>query len=233
MAEPVAQKNRKESRSRADAGHDNGKRGRLASSVWGGPLVWVAIAALLLLFGAPARQALAFVRVEIAGGQWWRLLSCNFVHLGFWHLFLDAMGLLLWVILCGTRVGWRGWCLRTLTLALGVGFGLYWFDPGLAGYVGLSGMIYGLLIWDLGRDAMVEADGFAALCALLVVVRVVWAFHTGTPAWERQLMGGQVISAAHVCGMVTAALCVGVGLLFQWLRRLTGTAEFRIFGRNL
>lgn len=213
--------------------HHNGKWGPLAPAVWGGPAAWLTVAGILLLAGQPARDALGFIRPAITGGQWWRLLSCNFVHLGVWHLLLDALGLLLWVFLCGTRVSWPGWCWRSLILALGVGLGLYFFAPQVVGYVGLSGMIYGLLMLDLGRDVVVEADAFAALCVGVIVGRVAWAQHAGTPAWEYPLMGGEVISAAHVCGMVSAVVYVGVALAADGLRWRFGAAPFRIFGRSL
>ena len=39
----------------------------------------------------------AFFVAAIAGGEWWRLLTGNLVHLGWWHLFLNEMGLLVLV----------------------------------------------------------------------------------------------------------------------------------------
>lgn len=211
--------------------HDSRKSGWLAPPAWGGPAAWVVTAAVLMAVGSPARQALAFLRADIARGQVWRLSTCNFVHLGFWHLFLDGLGLLLWVFLCGTRVGWLGWCTRTVVLALGVGVGLYVFVPHVVGYVGLSGMIYGLLILDLGHDAVVNADGFAALCVAAIMARVAWAIAVGTPTWEQHLMGGEVIGAAHVCGMAAAVVYVGVALAVQWYHHCRTGANFRILGR--
>lgn len=204
-----------------------------APATWGGPLAWLVIAGVLLLVHPWAVRELAFVRPAIATGQWWRLVTGNFVHLGFWHLFLDALGLVLWIALCGTRVSISGWCARTLVLALGVGLGLYCFAPHVVGYVGLSGMIYGLFVLDLGHDALVEADRFAALCVVVIAGRVAWAMAGGTPAWEARLMGGQVIPAAHVCGMVTAALYLAGSLLaIAWQQRRTG-GKFRFLGKDL
>lgn len=213
-------------------GHHNGPRPAADSSIWAAPTVWAALAGLLWLVGDGARDALAFSRPLIAQGEWWRLATCNFVHLGGWHLLLDVLGLLLWAWLCRVRVGVAGWLLRTICLALGVGLGLYLFVPGVVGYVGLSGMIYGLLALDLGRDAIVDRDGFAAFCVAAIVARVAWAMSAPTPAWERALIGGDVIGAAHVCGMVAGMLYTAVALGGQWFRHCRTGSHFRILGRN-
>lgn len=214
------------------ARYHNDKRALLAPAVWAGPAAWLVVALVLLAYGTPARDALGFARTAIAHGEWWRLVTGNFVHLGARHLFLDALGLGLWMLLCGTAVGWRGWCVRSLALASGVGLGLYFFVPGVVGYVGLSGMIYGLFVLDLGHDAVVDRDGFAILCVVVIAARVGWAIGSGTPAWERNFMGGEVISAAHLCGMATAVLYVGVALAYRWYRHRVLGSDFRFLGRN-
>ena len=69
-------------------------------AVWLPPLV-IMLAALLLAAGGDAvRDALRFERTAIADGELWRLLTSNWVHLGWWHLFLNEMGLLVLVLLC-------------------------------------------------------------------------------------------------------------------------------------
>lgn len=207
--------------------------GRVAEpALWAAPAAWLGLACGVWLGGAAVADALAFARPLIERGQWWRLVTCNFVHLGGWHLFLDALGLLLWVWLCQVRMGVATWLLRTLALALGVGLGLYLFVPGVAGYVGLSGMIYGLLVLDLGHDAIVDKDGFAAFCVAVIVARVAWAMSGPTPAWERALIGGDVIGAAHVCGMVAGALYAAVALGWQWFQHCRSGSDFRLLGRD-
>src|SRR3546814_10788282 len=55
-----------------------------------------------------ALPILAFDHSLIAGGQWWRLITGSYVHLGWYHLMLNEIGLLVLVLLCRSeerRVG--------------------------------------------------------------------------------------------------------------------------------
>src|ERR1700758_2795528 len=112
--------------------------------VWGAPAVLAALCIATMLGGQPWMLALQYDRSAIAAGQWWRLLSCNFVHLGFWHLAFNLASLVLLVLLCPERLPAWAWLLRVLALGLGMSLGLYYLSPQLPTYVGLSGMVYGL-----------------------------------------------------------------------------------------
>lgn len=201
-------------------------------AVWGGPAVIVAFCGILLGVGVPASHWLAYQRVAIEHGQWWRLLSGNFVHLGTWHFAFNALSLGLWLFLYPSRLTAIDWGLRLLVLGLGVGLGLYFFVPDVGTYVGLSGIIYGLFLLDLGREALVEADRFALLCVIFVIVRVGWEAINGAPAYESHLLGGPVVTASHFCGMAAAVLYGAAGLWRQWRVSRTTGASFRILGRE-
>jgi rhomboid family GlyGly-CTERM serine protease len=107
----------------------------------------VAVAALLalpVLGGAAAVAALRYERAAIADGQWWRLLSCHLVHFDVRHLALNlaGLGLLWWLFVADARP--RDWLGVVLAAALTVGGGLYVLEPGVAWYLGLSGVLHGV-----------------------------------------------------------------------------------------
>ena len=92
---------------------------------------------------------LAFDRGAIEQGQWWRLFTCHLVHLNHWHMLLNLAGLLL----CGyfftdllDRARFWSWLLFCGVLT---GLALYFLDTGLQHYVGLSGILHGLLVYCL------------------------------------------------------------------------------------
>src|SRR2546429_8289576 len=92
--------------------------------VWAVPLALMAAMALLELGGNPVRDALRFDRAAIRAGQWWRLLTDNFVHLSWWHLFLNELGVLVFVLLCPDPLDVGVWLRRLVLLGLGMSTGL-------------------------------------------------------------------------------------------------------------
>ena len=86
----------------------------------------------------------AMVRGFINHGEWWRLVSCNFVHVGGLHLLINALGL--WVLgkLCEDMFG----SIRTVAIfgVAGVGgFVASFFASPVGISAGASGAIFGLL----------------------------------------------------------------------------------------
>lgn len=174
----------------------------------------VTVAVLLELGGDGLRTTLRYDRAAIAAGEWWRLLSGNFVHLGWWHLLLNSLSLVLLVLLCPEPLSAREWLRRVVLLSLGMSAGLYGFAPQLTSYVGLSGMIYGLFVLGLGRQA-VQRDGIAVLCLLFLAGRVTWELTIGAPASEEDLIGGKVVAESHLYGGLSALVYGAVFGMFR------------------
>ncbi|MCG8438810.1 MAG: rhombosortase, partial [Pseudomonadales bacterium] len=110
---------------------------------------FVAFMVVLAVLGVGHEWAnpwLEFDRAAIEQGQVWRIVTCHLVHLNVWHLLLNLAGLLL----CGVFFedlldrwrfwGWLGFC------SLVAGLALYGLDSQLRYYVGLSGILHGLLV---------------------------------------------------------------------------------------
>ena len=195
--------------------------------VWGGPVAIIAMSGVLLAVEPLSSRWLAFDRGHIAAGQWWRLCTANWVHLGFWHWLFNALSLLLWIGICPRRLRAQDWLLRLVLIGTAMSLGLYAFDPSLQRYVGLSGFIYGIFLLDLGHDALVGRDGFAWLCLIFLLARVGWEDYAGAPGYEVRLIGGQVVAASHISGMVSAATYGIAGYLIRragsaWTTRHTG-----------
>ena len=103
-------------------------------------------AALLIQLNPAWRDALLYDRAGLAAGEGWRIWTGHFVHFG-WPHFLADTGLL-------TILGWllearHPWFSR-LSLALMPAFisaVLYWLDPAMVRYGGLSAVNLGLLLY--------------------------------------------------------------------------------------
>ena len=195
---------------------------------WFAPLALVLVSTLLELGGDPVRMALRYDRAAIGAGQWWRLLTGNFVHLGAWHLLLNGLSLALLVMLCPDRLPLREWLRRVVLLSLGMSAGLYLCVPALPTYVGLSGMVYGLFTLGLGRQA-VNGDRIALMCLLFLAGRIVWELTIGAPASEEALIGGTVVAGSHLSGAVSALIYGGI---FGVFRRSDPSAPGRGFAED-
>lgn len=193
-------------------------------AVWSSPLVLMALIALLALGGEPWINALRYDRVAIAGGEWWRLLTCNFVHLpgntivwegfrfhGPWHLFLNELGVLVLVLLCPERLSAAVWARRLVVLGLGMSAGLYFYAPELRWYVGLSGVMHGLFLLGLMPQAL-KKDIVALGCILYLLGKLGYELYAGAPVSDEHAIGGKVALDSHLWGAISGLV---YGLIFQ------------------
>jgi rhomboid family GlyGly-CTERM serine protease len=174
-------------------------------AVWGPPALLSALCAVLMLGGDTPLRLLRYDRAAIAAGQWWRLLSDNLVHLGWWHLLFNVLSLVLLVLLCPERLAPLEWLRRLLLVGLGMSLGLYFLSPGIQTYVGLSGLVYGLFVLGLGRQAL-RKDEIAVACLVFLAARIGWELVMGASASETRLIGGKVVAESHLYGVCSALL---------------------------
>ena len=168
------------------------------------PIASIVAAATLVMIGlqaAPAawQEALRYDRAAVGAGAWWRLVTGNFVHLGWQHLALNLAGLWLGTWLFGADRSPRQWLAATLVTAFTTGAGLWLFNPSVFWCVGLSGVLHGMMIIGLGGWAR-AGDRVACGLLALVVGKMAWEQAGGDMPWADSLAGGRVVTAAHVWG---------------------------------
>lgn len=178
---------------------------RRSGSAWLPYVLLSALSALLMLGGDPVTSMLRYERAAVASGEWWRLLSANFVHLGWWHWSFNVASLALLVFLCPEQPSIREWLTRILLIGIGMCLGLHLFTPELKNYVGLSGLAYGLFVFGFLRQ-IVAGDRFAIACLGFVLARIVWELSVGAPPSEEVLIGGSVVAESHLYGAVAAVI---------------------------
>ena len=164
------------------------------------------VAIALQLGGASVRETLAYTRDGIAGGDLWRLVTGHFVHLGWTHMCLNLAGLTLVVWLVGGVFSWVRWLLVCgLTIVI-IDLGFWFLYPNLAWYVGLSGVLHGLLVGGLFRR-VVERDKESMILLGFVLAKLAWEQLSGGPLpGSEATSGGNVIVNAHLYGAVGGAV---------------------------
>lgn len=99
----------------------------------------------LQLLGTAAVHLLQYDRRAIAAGEWWRLLTAHLVHLDSRHAALDLGGLALLWALFARDLSPRAWAVVLLIAAAAIDCGLWFRDPGVMWYLGISGVLHGVL----------------------------------------------------------------------------------------
>ena len=102
-------------------------------------------AALFALFG-PAPEAWLYDRAAIEGGELWRLVTGHLVHSDRVHLAWNLGALLLLGGLAEMRLGARALIGPLVLGVLAIDAWLWWAEPELLRYCGLSGLLNGLFV---------------------------------------------------------------------------------------
>ena len=175
---------------------------------------WIALAVALVLIQLipDAGTWIRYDRNAIGNGELWRLLTGNFIHLGWGHLALNAAGLLAIGWLFAEDYSLRDWGMILLVCALATSVGLYLFNPEIYWCVGLSGALHGL--YTAGAVAWLF-EGAAIGAGLLAggAAKIVYEQVTGALPFSESTVGGTVVTDAHLWGAiggVVVALALGL-----------------------
>ena len=174
----------------------------------------VALSALATTFLPDEFAYLRYERSALMEGELWRFLSAHLTHLNSAHLLLNLFGLaLICELLWGRMLLRHGMGLLAFS-AVFISTCLWWLNPELLWYAGLSGVLHGL--WAgcalFGFASLTEALQRSRLpChigALLLVAKLLVEFFHGTSASTAELIGGDVVSASHLYGALAGTIYV-------------------------
>jgi rhomboid family GlyGly-CTERM serine protease len=171
----------------------------------------------LALGGEPVRQWARYERAALEAGQLWRLVTGHLVHLGPDHLLLDLGALVLIRLVIGPVLSAAAWVGAMLVSMASIDAGLYFGARDIDWYVGLSGVLHGLLA--AGAFALLDTDRrFAVLLLVGIAAKIAWEQTVGPLPWSAEATGGPVITAAHLYGAIGGMLFAGVAILVRGRR---------------
>ena len=172
---------------------------------WQVPLVLAFLSLIAAVFGDAGREMLRFEPSAIAGGEVWRLLSGHLAHLGNNHMWLNLAGLLLVWLLVGRHFNTRQWYAVTGISIACMDAGFWFLDPDLRWYVGLSGLLNGLLIGGAIRG-MRALPGESIVILVLVAAKILYEQLVGPLPGSESSSGGTVAVNAHMYGAAGGAI---------------------------
>lgn len=176
--------------------------------------LFVAVVCVLIgATGSTGRALLKYDRLAIADGEYYRLVTAHFTHLGPGHLALNLSGLVLIWLLVGRNCCALRWVFIIVISIAAISGGFWFIDTDLLWYVGLSGVLHGLLAAGAVRGLRV-ARMESVVFILVLAAKLAGEQIVGAMPGSAALSGGVVIVNAHLYGAIgglTSALLPGRG----------------------
>jgi rhomboid family GlyGly-CTERM serine protease len=159
--------------------------------------------------GDPLRELGRWQRDAVDTGEYWRLVSGHLVHLGFGHLWPNVVALAIIGLLFEDVFGNADWARLGAASMAAIDLGLYLLDPEVSWYVGLSGVLHGYVA--AGALALIiRRERLGIVLAVGIAAKVSFEQVVGPVPFTAASVGGPVVVAAHLYGVVGAVLAEGV-----------------------
>jgi len=165
--------------------------------------------AVIAAFGDEGREILKYDRFAISNGEYWRLVSCHVTHLGYSHLALNLVGLVLVWLLVGRQYSSAQWLLVCTVSVAAVSGGFWFVDTDMLWYVGLSGILHGLLLAGAIQGVKSLPTESALIC-VLVIGKLGWEQLAGPLPGSESASGGTVVVNAHLYGAIGGVVAAGM-----------------------
>ena len=175
---------------------------------WQVAIALIAVSALVAAFGEAGREAMKYDRLAIAAGEYWRLITGHFAHLGNSHLLLNIAGLVLAWLLVGRNYSTTQWFVVLLITMTAISSGFWFFDVNLLWYVGLSGVLHGLMMAGAIKGLSTFPVESAVIC-VLVVGKLAYEQIAGPLPGSESVSAGSVVVNAHLYGAIGGAIASG------------------------
>jgi rhomboid family GlyGly-CTERM serine protease len=176
-------------------------------------LAIILLIVLLKLLDPLSSEYLRFDRALINTGEIWRLFGAHFVHFSTIHMLVNLLAVCLVAYIAGESLNNLLGIVLILWCSSVVGTGLYLFASDLSYYVGLSGVLHGLLVVSPFVSKFYSRK-VALVFLSAIILKVIWeqsGFYDDMAL--ASTIGGRVETRAHLLGVLS-------GLIFMVLHSL-------------
>ena len=187
-------------------------------------VVGVLSLSFISLMGQKYPQILQYDRSAIIDGQFWRILTCHFVHTGWEHLFSNFIGAMFLFCLFHHLYSLFVWLLGSLCCMIGISLSFLYFWPALDWYRGLSGLLHALLM--IGIIGEIKNGNKLFYLGLLAIIgKLATERFTGPADFTSRFINANVITAAHLSGAIIGGM---TGCIMIFIHNLLTHQSFRI-----
>ncbi|QUM80466.1 rhombosortase [Moritella sp. 5] len=181
-------------------------------------LSWLILGLLCLIIYALSTEnitALDYNRELIIDGELWRLITGNFNHTNIYHVLLNVCAL---AVISGLHYRYYSatvYLSLILILSIGVGAGIFLLSPSTHLYVGLSGILHGIIIVGAIIDVTKQYySGYILIAG--TIIKIINEQFFNSPIEMSKLIQAQVLTEAHLYGLVTGLI---IAPLFVYLNK--------------
>jgi len=155
--------------------------------------------------GEQITQTLVYQRVLISQGEVWRLFTGHLLHTNGFHLLLNLSALIMLWALHGRFYSIKNYCALFIFCAISTGVGIFYADPSLIEYVGLSGVLHGIFVFGSIMDIK-SKDKTGYLLFIGVWLKIAHEQIYGASSDVSDLIEASVAIDAHLWGAVGGLL---------------------------
>jgi len=151
--------------------------------------------------GEVITQTLVYQRDLISQGEMWRLFTGHLLHTNGFHLLLNLTALFMLWALHGRFYTFTNYLALFLVCAVCTSIGIYYLNPSLVQYVGLSGILHGVFIFGAIMDIYAK-DKTGHLLFIGVWLKISHEQIYGASSDVSDLIEASVAVDAHLWGAV-------------------------------
>ena len=178
------------------------------------------ITAVIYLLEPQASQLLAYYHTGIAQFELWRLISATFCHTNFNHLLLNIFGLVITLALFIDTFKPIKIFPIIIFNSVFIGIALFFLEPQIIWYVGLSGVLHGLFSYGIAAD-IANKDRWGYLLGSGFIIKILYEQVFGAQQSTIELIGAPVLVNAHLYGAFAGIVFYLIKRAFQQLSFFT------------
>jgi rhomboid family GlyGly-CTERM serine protease len=151
--------------------------------------------------GESVTQTLVYQRDLIVQGDYYRVFTAHLLHTNGAHLLLNLAALIMLWALHGRFYSIANYVAVFLFCSLTTSLGIFYYDPTLIEYVGLSGVLHGIFVFGALMDIRAK-DKTGYLLLLGIILKISHEQIYGASSDVSDLIEASVAVNAHLCGAV-------------------------------
>ncbi len=174
--------------------------------------------------GETVSYALVYQRPLITQGEVWRIFTGHLLHTNGFHLLLNLAALCMLWALHGHFYTIKNYTALFLFCAISTSLGIYYYNPELIQYVGLSGVLHGIFVFGAIMDIK-SNDKSGYLLFIGVWLKIAHEQIYGASSDVSDLIEASVAIDAHLWGAVGGLLFSIVYLVVRIKEKASNTSK--------